>query len=96
MGDCVCSGCKNLKRIMDGDNGEENYECKFGFPSDKCEQCEEEDCDITCLNYEEDNDEVNFIAVNCKSCGKELKKIHTDDPEGEVFCVDCYLERESL
>ncbi|GAE88574.1 hypothetical protein [Acetivibrio straminisolvens] len=95
MVECICSGCRNLKRLID-DDGKETYECSFGFPSDKCEDCQEEECDIVCNNYEEDSVEADYILVSCKNCGKELKKMYndSDDPEGEIFCVECYLKRQ--
>lgn len=94
MGDCICSGCKNLKRVIDEDSEEEVYKCEFGYPSDRCEECEEEECDITCSRYEEESDEEDFIVVSCKGCGKELKKAYQDADEGDVFCIDCYLKEE--
>ncbi|HOM03042.1 MAG TPA: hypothetical protein PLH43_09470 [Acetivibrio sp.] len=95
MAECICNGCRNLKRLID-DEGKETYECSFGFPSDKCEECDEEECDIVCDNYEEDSDEADYILVTCKDCGRELKKMYNDsnEPEGEVFCIDCYLKRQ--
>lgn len=94
MGECICTSCKNLRKIIDEDSGEELYECEFGYPSDTCIDCCEGECNLTCRNFEEDTDEEVFILVNCKGCGKEIRKIYKDGNEGEVFCIDCYLKRE--
>ena len=93
MGECVCNSCKNLKRILDEDKEEAQYKCDFGFPSDECEDCIEEECSLTCVNYQEDGDDDTFIVTNCKGCGREIKQVYKDNFEGDVFCVDCYLKK---
>ncbi|MCX8132066.1 MAG: hypothetical protein N3I35_18455 [Clostridia bacterium] len=91
MKECVCNSCKNLKSIITEESGEERYECIHGYPSEKCEECMGEGCEETCGNYLFDDGEDVFAIVKCAKCGKELKKAYKDEPEGDVLCVDCYL-----
>ena len=91
MSECICSSCKNLKNIIDEESGIEECECEFGFPSDQCEECEVDECDITCEHFEE-MEEIVPIKVECSKCGKILEKLHGDDDGGDVYCMDCYLE----
>lgn len=92
MGECICSSCINLKSVF-GENGEvTEYTCTFGFPSDKCEDCEGGECSEKCGNYRPDSEDIKTEAIACKSCGKELTMVVKDDPEGNVFCIDCYLK----
>lgn len=92
MNECICSSCKNLKCNIPDETENVSYECEFGFPSENCISCEGTGCDIDCSHYENDEDEEVIITVNCKKCGKELKKAFVDDAEGDILCVDCYLE----
>lgn len=96
MSECICSSCKNLKGII-GEQGEvEEYECKFGFPSNKCEECEGEECSETCSNYLSDEAEDIKVTVNCKGCGKAIEKVFSDGGNNdEVFCINCYLSNLS-
>ena len=93
MNECICSSCKNLKCDIKGEE-EVAFLCEFGFPSDECEACEVTECDahINCLNYEIDNEEDVLFTVNCKKCGKQLKKAFDDNSEGDIHCLDCYLK----
>ncbi|TYQ16126.1 UNVERIFIED_CONTAM: hypothetical protein Cloal_2629 [Acetivibrio alkalicellulosi] len=94
MDDCICNKCLNLKKVFD-DDSEEEYKCEFGYPSDKCCECEEQDgdCNIICNHYKEDNNE--YVIVKCLGCGKELKQACQEDSEkGEIYCVNCYLNKE--
>lgn len=91
MNECICSSCKNLKSVVDEETNEINYECFHGYPSEKCEECTTGECEVNCLNYLSDEAEDELVTVNCKNCGKELKKACKDEPEGDVLCVDCYL-----
>lgn len=94
MNECICSSCKNLKCNILGEGDDLNFVCQFGFPSEECGICEDSECEkaINCSNYEADSDEGELVIVNCKKCGKELKKAFDDNTEGEIMCVDCYLE----
>jgi hypothetical protein len=94
MNECICSSCKNLKCNIPDDTDEFTFDCEYGFPSGKCETCEETECDeaVNCSNYKIDNNEEDFVIVNCKKCGKELKKAFADNTEGDIMCITCYLE----
>lgn len=92
MNECICSSCKNLKCNLPDEAEGASFECEFGFPSDNCETCEINDCEIDCSHYEKDKDEESFITVHCKKCGKELEKAFEDDTEGDIMCISCYLE----
>lgn len=93
MRECICNSCKNLKSIV-GENGiSEEYECKFGAPSEKCLECEEGMCELTCKNYVSDMEEDEFIIAKCIKCGKELKLVAGNNENGEVYCVTCYLNK---
>jgi hypothetical protein len=92
MSDCICSSCKNLKSIIDENkNGEvKDYECQYGFPSPKCEECAEDACSETCGNYVSD-EEDNIRLLKCNKCGKELKASFDEGDDGDVYCIDCFL-----
>lgn len=92
MTQCICSGCTNLKSVLNEQGVIELYECEFGFPSEACENCEEEECDLTCIHYSSDSDKVQPRILKCKGCGRELEQVCRDGEEGEVYCVDCYLK----
>lgn len=96
MSECICSSCKNLKSIMDEStidrNGMvEDYECEYGVPSEKCWECEEDTCELTCDNYRSDCEEEAFTLSKCIKCGQELKIASGNNEDGEVYCVTCYL-----
>jgi len=92
MSDCICNSCKNLKQYIDEESNEMEYKCKFGYPSEKCELCEGEQCDITeCSHYIEDKEDVAVRKVHCKGCGIELEQMYEDEVDGDVFCINCYL-----
>jgi hypothetical protein len=91
MGECICSSCINLKSILEDDGQTIEYKCEFGFPSDKCVNCEGDDCSEICSNYKIEEEDAE--TVTCKGCGKELSKAFKDDSGGEVFCVECYLNK---
>lgn len=86
---CICSNCRNLKSVLNEETGEIEFECKYGFPSDECANCDRDDCEITCEHYEENDEEP--VIVYCSRCGRELKKVVRDDEEGEILCIDCFL-----
>lgn len=93
MSNCICNSCKNLKQQIIEESDDIEYVCKFGYPSDKCEICEGEQCDIVeCSHYVEDKEEVSVREVHCKGCGKELRQMYDDEVDGDVFCIDCYLK----
>lgn len=93
MSECICSSCKNLKNIIDENGISEEYECEYGFPSEKCSDCEEDMCELTCDNYVSENEEEEFIISKCIKCGKELKLAAGNAEDGEVYCVTCYLNK---
>lgn len=94
MSECICESCKNLKGII-GESGEiSEYECKCGFPSDQCEDCEALECDAVCSSYECIDEEDMPRTVKCMKCGKELTQVVTDETEGEIYCVQCYLSND--
>ena len=92
MRECICNSCKNLKNIFDENGISDEYECKFGFPSESCSICEQVDCELTCDNYISDEEEEKFVITKCKKCGKELRRACGNNEDGEVYCVDCFLE----
>ncbi|GEM_PF-590718 len=93
MSECICNSCKNLKQQINEDTGESDFVCKFGYPSEQCNECEGGECVITaCCNYIEDNEDEVLKTVYCKGCGKEMKQVYEDGSDGEVYCVNCYLE----
>lgn len=93
MGECICNSCKNLKAVLHEEELREEYQCKHGFPSERCEDCEEETCQETCSYYIPDIEEEGGVVVKCGGCGKELLQVSEEDPQGEVFCMDCYFKR---
>jgi len=90
MSECICNECKNLKSVIDENGKAEEAICQFGYPSDKCNDCNDEECSETCCHYEPDEEKTPF-TINCKGCGMELKKAFDDGSEGDVFCMECYL-----
>jgi hypothetical protein len=98
MSECICSSCKNLKSIIDENDMDKNgiaeeYECEYGSPSEKCSDCEEDTCELTCDNYISDCEEEKIIISKCIKCGKELKIVSGNNEDGEVYCVTCYLNK---
>lgn len=93
MSECICNSCKNLKGIIDENGIAGEYECKYGFPSDNCSSCEQDECELNCDNYIFDDEEEKIIISKCKKCGKELKRVCSNDEDGEVYCVTCFLEK---
>ena len=93
MGECICNSCKNLKAVVSDEGLQGEYECRFGFPSENCRSCNEEECQETCVHYEADDDEDLFVSVKCSSCGKEMTQSSDNAEEGQVFCIDCYLKK---
>ncbi len=97
MNECICSSCKNLKSFIDEKGTESNSVvegCDYGFPSDSCEDCALEGCELTCTHYEKDQEEVEqFIIKNCAKCNVELKVTSSKADFGDVFCVTCYLSK---
>ncbi len=92
MSECICNSCKNLKRLVNEEANQIDYVCKFGFPSEECKDCEGEECNITeCSHYIEDKEDETVRKVQCKGCGKELQQMCEDEVDGEVFCINCYL-----
>lgn len=93
MGECICSSCRNLKGVMNESGAIEEYECEFGFPSEDCAECDEEECSIVCRNYMCDEEEETAV-IKCAGCGKELKQLCSDNEDADAYCVDCYLNKE--
>jgi hypothetical protein len=93
MDKCICNNCNNLKSVIEDGKASE-YSCEFGFPSDSCNECDEEACSETCSNYMVDKEEVELRKVNCKVCGKQLEKVMDEDIDGEVYCIECYLKMD--
>jgi len=92
MSNCVCSRCINLKQYINEESDKLEYVCKFGYPSEECEDCEGEQCSITeCSHYIEDKEDMTVRKVYCKGCGIELHQMYEDEADGDVFCVSCYL-----
>ena len=93
MSECICNSCKNLKQQLKEETNAVDYLCKFGYPSERCEECEGEECNITeCSHYIEDKEDETVKKVQCKGCGRELQQVCEDDIDGEVYCIKCYLD----
>ena len=96
MSECICSSCKNLKSIIDENDIDKNgivEECEYGFPSENCSDCEEDECELTCDNYMSYCEEEKTVISKCNKCGKELKLVSSNGEYGEVYCVTCYLNK---
>jgi hypothetical protein len=90
--ECICNSCLNLKGIIDESGAIEEYECEHGFPSDNCNECEDENiCDATCVWYLDENENAKSILIKCMTCGKELEQICSNSEQGDVQCIDCFL-----
>ena len=94
MDKCICNSCNNLKSVFVDDGKVQEYSCQFGFPSDNCSECNEEDCSETCSNYAAESEKVELRTVNCKVCGKQLEKVVDEDTDGDVYCIECYLKMD--
>jgi hypothetical protein len=94
MKECICSGCINLKAIINEDGTAMEYECEFGYPAEACLQCEVNGCDLTCSNYKSDDEPVEVNKIYCSKCNKELNQVSKDSGEGQVFCIECYLNSD--
>ncbi len=92
VGGCICSDCRNLKAVIDEESGETDYECRYGYPSEGCRECNEDQCAVQCPNFIEDS-EFEGRLVKCGSCGKEMLQAAENGEDGEVYCINCYLER---
>ena len=95
MSECICNSCKNLKGVMDDSGAVEEYECRFGFPSEICPECDGGGCNLTCEHFIIDEDEDILVGVKCSSCGRELLQAGNDNTDGKIFCIDCYLKHNS-
>jgi hypothetical protein len=96
MAECICSSCKNLKSIADENESKDNeiYEtCEFGFPSEACEACLLDGCELTCDQYEKDTIEEVFVTKKCIACNTVLKYVASDSDTDKVYCVSCYLSK---
>lgn len=93
MSECICNSCKNLKGIMEESGAIEEYECEFGFPSEKCLDCNGDECDLTCEHFIIDEDEEILVGVRCSSCGRELSQAGNDNTGGKIFCINCYFKQ---
>ena len=96
MSSCICSTCKNLKSVADEEDIEGNgiiESCEFGFPSEDCETCELEGCELTCDHYVSDMGAEDFIMTTCAKCGVSLR-LMANRQDGEVYCIDCYLQKQ--
>ena len=96
MSTCICSSCKNLKSIIDEIEYDENditEVCEFGFPSERCLDCDDEHCELTCEHYIKDCEEGEFSISKCSKCGKELKVLSSNVEIGEIYCPICYLNK---
>ncbi|HEY9059888.1 MAG TPA: hypothetical protein VIO64_05190 [Pseudobacteroides sp.] len=91
MKQCICSSCINLKGIINEDGAILEYECEFGYPSEDCLQCEAGECELSCSKYISDDEPEETIKIYCSKCNKELSQASKDSGEGQVFCVNCYL-----
>lgn len=94
MVECICSSCRNLKGIIDDSGEVAEFQCKFGFPSEQCANCQDEACEETCAHYLSDEEITEMMTVKCKKCGKELSQACSDDDDGEVYCINCFLDNE--
>lgn len=93
MGECICNACKNLKNSINDEGGIGETTCEFGFPSEACTDCTGSECSETCSHFEMDDENAVPQTVKCMKCGKELQKVFNDGDFGEVYCIDCYLNK---
>lgn len=95
MHECICNGCRNLKGVVDENGAIEEYECEFGYPAEDCGTCETGECELFCNHYVSDEEEAEPSVVKCATCGRELRQACSNDEEGSVQCIDCYLKNIS-
>ena len=86
MGSCICDNCYHLKEEKTEEGIVES--CPFGFPSENCQTCDKEECDLTC----EHMDPICETIVICTRCGKRMS-IYSKPEEGPYFCPECYFEK---
>jgi len=72
----------------------EEYRCEFGFPADKCADCEGEECDLTCIHFIVDEAEDRLVDVYCSACGMKLSQAGNDNSDGKIYCINCYLDHK--
>lgn len=94
MRECICSSCKNLKGVANEDGVVEVFECTYGYPSENCSECESGECDEACENYIPDEEPSPIVTVRCSVCGKELTQMCSNEEEGDVKCIECYLNEQ--
>lgn len=95
MKECICSSCGHLHDIL-GDNGPTGEtECRYGYPGEACESCELGECDLSCPHWLDAELGPGVTVVRCADCGKEIEADVDDGEDGSVYCVTCYLKRES-
>lgn len=92
MGECICTSCKNLKSVIDEEGADGGYECIHGFPSEACNECGTDECELTCGYYISDEEPDTPVILKCSACGKELVQVCSNSEEGRVQCIDCYLK----
>jgi hypothetical protein len=92
MNECICNSCKHLKQQLGTESSDNDYACKYGYPSDSCKECDGEECNVEeCSHYMEDKEDGPIKTVHCIGCGKELEQAYEDEADGEVYCISCYL-----
>jgi len=89
MGICICDNCYHLKE-EENEDGSIFCSCEYGFPSEECDTCEKEECDLTCEHL----DPISETTVHCSRCGKAMS-IYSKQEDGPYFCMDCYLKEDS-
>lgn len=95
MGECICVTCKNLKSNVNEEGEPGEYTCQFGFPSQTCEEnCQEENCELTCIHFISEDEKDEPRVVNCSKCGKALKQVCSDGEVGNSYCINCFLEKD--
>ncbi len=94
MSECICCNCRNLIGVISDEGGIKEYECQYGYPSEQCSECEEEEgCTCECSHYEADQEEKENETVVCAGCGKLLVKACKDNEQGEIYCMECFLRK---
>ena len=96
MSECICSSCRNLKGAVDENGVVEIFECVYGYPSESCKECETGECELTCANYINDEEQAEPVVVHCAVCGRELQQVCGNDEEGSVQCIDCFLKGSAI
>ena len=93
MRECICSTCANLRDILGDEGPTGESECVHGYPDVACETCETGECEWECIHYVDGDSEPGTVTVQCSLCGKDMLADATDEEDGQIFCVDCYLKR---